>query len=510
MAAKRTVSQLSESNNSSVPRHGVVTLYGYGIQVRVDRGHLLLDDGIAAERRHFRLPRVGHNLRRLIIVGSDGFISLSALRWLADQAVSFAMLERNGKVLATTGPVRPYDARLRRSQALAHSNGAALRIARELIRQKLDGQANVARHRLHDPETADTISRFRSDLAIAESISSIRLIEAQAASAYWTAWRTLPIIFPKMDIVRVPDHWRSFGSRISPLTGSPRLAVNPPNAILNYLYALLEAEARGAASAMGLDPSLGVLHADTPHRDSLALDLLETARAQVDSYVIDYFLRHPLRKEWFFEERNGNARLMSSMVSRLTETTPMWGRAIAPVAEWVAQALWSSSRSKSKSDTIPTRLTQRRRSEGRGNDFEARACPVPRQEKVCEVCGAEGVKNRYCRSCAVEASRETMAQVALLGHAKPKSKKTKAHISKTLSDHAVANSWWDPSSLPSWLSEECYARKIQPQLRTIKVREISETMHVSKSYAALVRSGRRRPHPRHWQTLAELVSVSDH
>jgi CRISPR/Cas system-associated endonuclease Cas1 len=59
------------------------------------------------------------------------------------------------------------------------------------------------------------------------------------------------------------------------------------------LAALLEAEARGAASAMGLDASLGVLHSDTPHRDSLALDLLEPARAQVDSYVIDYFLRPP-------------------------------------------------------------------------------------------------------------------------------------------------------------------------------------------------------------------------
>jgi len=96
-----------------------------------------------------------------------------------------------------------------------------------------------------------------------------------------------------MDVARVPDHWRNFGSCISPLTGSPRLAANPPNAILNYLYALLEAEARGAASAMGLDASLGVLHSDTPHRDSLALDLLEPARAQVDSYVIDYFLRPP-------------------------------------------------------------------------------------------------------------------------------------------------------------------------------------------------------------------------
>ena len=44
--------------------HGVVTLSGYGIVVRVDRGHLLLQDGIASERRQGRLPRVGHGLKR--------------------------------------------------------------------------------------------------------------------------------------------------------------------------------------------------------------------------------------------------------------------------------------------------------------------------------------------------------------------------------------------------------------------------------------------------------------
>src|ERR1035438_5485239 len=73
----------------------------------------------------------------------------------------------------------------------------------------------------------------------------------------------------------------------------------------------------------------------------------------------------------------------------------------------------------------------------------------------------------------------------------------------------VANSWWDPSSLPSWLNEECYVQNIQQRLRTIKVREISETMHVSKPYAAQVRAGRRRPHPRHWQSLAQLAGVTD-
>jgi hypothetical protein len=101
-----------------------------------------------------------------------------------------------------------------------------------------------------------------------------------------------------------------------------------------------------------------------------------------------------------------------------------------------------------------------------------------------------------------------MAQVALIGHSKPKTAKVKARISKTLSDHAVANTWWDPTSLPSWLTEECFVQRIQPLLKHKKIREIAEAMQVSEPYAALVRSGRRRPHPRHWQALAQLLGLS--
>src|SRR4051812_971887 len=115
--------------NAAISKHGVVTLVGYGIQVRVDRGHLLIEDGIGADRRLFRLARVGHGLKRLVVIGSDGMISLAALRWLSDQKASFVMLERDGKVLAVTGPVRPSEAKLRRAQALAAQSGAALQIA---------------------------------------------------------------------------------------------------------------------------------------------------------------------------------------------------------------------------------------------------------------------------------------------------------------------------------------------------------------------------------------------
>jgi hypothetical protein len=102
-----------------------------------------------------------------------------------------------------------------------------------------------------------------------------------------------------------------------------------------------------------------------------------------------------------------------------------------------------------------------------------------------------------------------MAQVALIGHAKPKDLQTKARKSKTLSDHAVAISWWSPSSLPAWLNEECYVRKIQPRLKAVKVREISEALKVTQPYAALIRAGRRQPHPRHWLALAKLAGAPE-
>src|SRR5437879_4174498 len=186
MAATQTVPQQPQHCNfaSIVPRHGVVTLFGYGIKVHVDRGHLILEDGIGADRRHAHLPRVGHGLKRLVVIGADGFVTLSALRWLADQDAAFAMLERNGTVLATTGPVRPSDARLRRAQALAFHSGSGLEIARELIAKKLAGQEQVAREKLHNSEVANRIAQFQKSATTAKTLEAILLLESQGAAQY--------------------------------------------------------------------------------------------------------------------------------------------------------------------------------------------------------------------------------------------------------------------------------------------------------------------------------------
>ena len=178
MAASHTL-----AHSCAVRKSGVLVLSGFGLQVQVSSGHLLLHDGIADQRRTIRLPRVNHGLQRLVIIGSDGFFTLEAVRWLTDQDISLSLLERDGKVLAVTGPVRPSDSKLRRAQALSLSTGTAPRMARELIRQKLATQEHVARHKLLDSTTADTIAQLAAELRTADAIAVVRLIESQAARA---------------------------------------------------------------------------------------------------------------------------------------------------------------------------------------------------------------------------------------------------------------------------------------------------------------------------------------
>jgi hypothetical protein len=65
-------------------------------------------------------------------------------------------------------------------------------------------------------------------------------------------------------------------------------------------------------------------------------------------------------------------------------------------------------------------------------------------------------------------------------------------------------------SSKDWLTEEAYVEKIQPRLASVTlstISAISSTLGVSESYAADIRVGRHRPHPRHWQALADLVGL---
>jgi CRISPR/Cas system-associated endonuclease Cas1 len=419
------------------------------------------------------------------------------------------MLDRDGSVLATTGPVRSSDSKLRRSQSLSISNGAGLRIARDLISKKLSGQEQVARHKLLDSSTADIIARYKAELPQADSLSTIRLIESQAARAYWSAWSTLPVNFPKTDLARVPEHWQSFGARVSPLTGSPRLAANPANAILNYLYCVLESESRLAAAALGLDPGLGVLHVDTPARDSLACDIMEPVRSAVDSYVLDWITRQPLKREWFFQQRDGNCRLMAPFAVRLSETASIWRRVVSPVAEWINKQFWLTTQKQTHSIDAPTHLTQAHRREVKGGLPETTVRVVQPTENLCPGCG-KTIRNdsSTCIQCAIPNATKNMLDAARIGRLTANGPGAQAKRARKAQKNALAQHSWKESDQPAWLTPELFAEKIQPLLSSVPMSSIRHAIGVSRWYASKIRKG-YRPHPRHWQKLTELAGITD-
>jgi CRISPR-associated endonuclease Cas1 len=507
MVASRTVYQSAQTLNS-VPRHGILTLVGYGISVSVDKAHLIVRDGIGPKGSHYRLPRIGHRLKRLVIVGSDGLITLAALKWLRDQDVSLALIERDGRVLCVVGPAGSSEAKLRRTQAFAIGNGVGLEICRRLIDAKLQGQENVLRLHLNCPTAADTVARFRNKLDSAESFDVLRNLEATAASSYFSEWRDLPVSWPKADLPRIPERWRFVGSRQSPLTGGPRLAVTPVHAILNYVFALLEAETRLAIVSLGLDAGLGLgLHTDTADRSSLAFDVLEPVRPEVERWLLSWIANEPLCRADFFETATGNVRLMAPMCTKLSETVSVWRKLVAPWAEYVARALSATVKSRrARTTTPPTRLTQRRRTEAKGKIWVA-AVKTPKADHVCRGCGKRILEGRtHCAKCAVSSATVRLVVAARSGRIAGHTAEAIAKESKTQRRHAQARSAWTPASQPTWLTDQVYSEKIQSLLAGISSSAIASRIGVSRWYAGKIKKG-SQPHPRHWKALATITNV---
>jgi hypothetical protein len=228
---------------------------------------------------------------------------------------------------------------------------------------------------------------------------------------------------------------------------------------------------------------------------------------KVDRFLLDWILNQPLRREWFFEQRDGNCRLMSSFAIRLTETAGVWARAVAPVAEWVAQQLWSTTRKRTQNNLPPTRLTQTHRRETKGIVSAPTEPTAPRVENLCRGCGKTIRDGRnHCAKCAVTTATERLANEARIGRIAARTPEARARHPESQRQHAIARSSWDASSQPAWLTCEVFSQQIQPLLATFSTAAIRSRIGVSRWCASRIRQG-YRPHPRQWLALAELVKV---
>jgi hypothetical protein len=85
--------------------------------VSVDRRHLTVADGVAANAAPHDSRRRPAKIKRLVVLAETGRVTCEALRWLRDTKAIFTQLDHEANLLVVSVDGLD-DARLRRAQAL--------------------------------------------------------------------------------------------------------------------------------------------------------------------------------------------------------------------------------------------------------------------------------------------------------------------------------------------------------------------------------------------------------
>jgi CRISPR-associated protein Cas1 len=227
------------------------------------------------------------------------------LGFCAEEGVTVTFLSEHGKFLARVeGPVSG-NVLLRREQyrRTDDPDGCAP-IVRSLVIGKALNQRAVIRRALRDHgERMDTPASVTleategrlTDIARRaerpQPADALRGLEGEAANVYFGAFDVL---------IRAQKEAFRFEGR------SRRPPLDPVNALLSFVYALLVHDVRSALETVGLDPAVGFLHRDRPGRPSLALDLVEEFRPFfADRLVLSLINRRQVSGKGFRRLENG-------------------------------------------------------------------------------------------------------------------------------------------------------------------------------------------------------------
>ena len=313
-----------------------------GARVHVKAGRVLVD--APGSLPATSLPK--NSVTRIVLSGIVG-LSAGARSWAMRSGVDVVCLSRRGSYQGTLiGANRgAHASRLLAQVALTGDHERRVRLAASLVGAKIRGQIHVltriARRNeaVHVADTTAHMHAWRRSLTDARTLNEIMGIEGACSNAYFDA---LSACVPA-DV--------TFDGR------SRRPPRDLPNAALSYGYAILLSECVGALHAAGLEPSLGVAHAPTDKRPSLALDLMEQFRPLlVDQTVLALLRTRKLRPEHGVVEAEAGgvwlgsdgkkilvdayeAACQRSVTGALPGYSGSWRRHIAHSAQMLARAI---------------------------------------------------------------------------------------------------------------------------------------------------------------------------
>jgi CRISPR-associated protein Cas1 len=291
----------------------------------IDRKNVRLDldsDALVFFENGERIGTIPLAPLQRIIVRGNVTVDTSLLGKLGAHGIGMIVLSGRRAEPSLFLPRPHNDAARRLAQYRAATDpGACLPIARSIVQGKLQAQHELLQARLDArPDARYELTRSTRGIAgmLAQierqaDLAALRGLEGAAANLYFAAFAAL-----------VPPSLGFHGRNRQP----PR---DPVNALLSLAYTLLHGESVLAAHAAGLDPAIGFFHQPSFGRESLACDLVEAHRAEVDAWVLQLFGKQTLRNDNF--STTGEGCLLGKA------GRSVFYKAWEPVAEHIRRAL---------------------------------------------------------------------------------------------------------------------------------------------------------------------------
>lgn len=245
-----------------------------------------------------RVPR--HHLHAIVCLGPCA-VSPQLMQTCAEEGIGITFLTAQGRFLARVVGPQDGNVLLRRDQYRAADDLARrLAVARAIVIGKIANSRTLLRRYARDhadegarsllDEACEALTRLLDSAQSATDLDSLRGHEGMAAKVYFGC-------FPQLLRGEEAFGWPG---RVS------RPAMDPTNAVLGFLYAILATECGSAAQAVGLDPQVGFLHVEKPGRPALSLDLMEEFRPVLaDRLLFSLVNRRQLQGKHLERRENG-------------------------------------------------------------------------------------------------------------------------------------------------------------------------------------------------------------
>lgn len=246
-----------------------------------------------------RLPL--HNLEGIVSFGYRG-TSPALMGACVEKNISLCYLTPQGKFLArVTGKIKG-NVVLRQQQFLSsRDEKISLDIAKNCILGKVYNARWILERAIRDhhmqidveavKSSSVKLKEFLEYIQNANSIEQLRGYEGEAASIYFG-------VFDELILQQKKDFQFHGRNRRPPLDNV--------NAMLSFVYTLLNNQITSALEVVGLDPYVGFMHTDRPGRTSLSLDLIEELRAvMADRFVLSLINKKIVNGKNFTQKENG-------------------------------------------------------------------------------------------------------------------------------------------------------------------------------------------------------------